>query len=335
MTKLRIDTTRLQKMSRAYTKTATLWAAIDLGLFTAVANGASDEASVAEALGISLLDAERLVVSCLTLDLLCCDEKGLGNAPDVARFLVEGEATYAGPWLTFTRSVAPGWFQIAERMTSGEAPKLLGIYDGLTVEAARKYHQATYSIGMGAGRRFVRQVDLAGRRRMLDLGGGSGAYSINVVKAHPSMTAVVFDLPPVVAVTAEYTLANGVADRIATLGGDFTADPFPTDCDVVLMASNLPIYDAEVIGAVVAKAYDALVPGGEMHLIGEMLDDDRRGPYDAAMWGMNELLCGGKGRAHTVAECIGYFERAGFRDVALADFIPGILRRVVGSKPQR
>lgn len=334
MTRSRVDTTRLQKMSRAYTETATLWAAIDLGLFTAVANGASDEASIAEALGISLLDADRLVTSCRALDLLRDDDGGLTNPPDVARFLVEGEAGYAGPWMTFMRRDAPSWFQLAERMRSGEEPKLLGMYADLSVEAARRYHKATYSIGMGAGRRFLRQVDLAGRTRMLDLGGGSGAYSINAVKAHPAMTAVVFDLPPVVEVTAEYLAENGVTDRVATVGGDFTADPFPTDCDVVVMASNLPIYDAEVIGSVVAKAYAALLPGGEMHLIGEMLDDDRRGPYDAAMWGMNELLCGGRGRAHSVGECMGYFEQAGFRDVVATDFVPGVLRRVTGSKPK-
>lgn len=333
MTRPRSDTTRLQRMSRAYTETATLWAAIDLGLFTAVAHGASDEASIAKAIGISPLDAERLVASCLTLDLLRQDETGLINPPDVARFLVEGEAAYAGPWLTFTRGAAPDWFRLAERMTSGRAPKRLGMYDGLTVEAARKYHEATYSVGMGAGRRFVRRVDLTGRTRLLDVGGGSGAYSINVVKAYPAMTAVVFDLPPVIEVTAKYLVENEVADRVETVGGDFTVDPFPAGCDVVLMASNLPIYDAEIIGSVVAKAYDALLPGGEMHLIGEMLDDDRRGPYDAAMWGMNELLCGSGGRAHRVGECVGYFERAGFREVTAADFVPGILRRVSGIKP--
>jgi 16S rRNA G1207 methylase RsmC len=167
---------------------------------------------------------------------------------------------------------------------------------------------------------------------LLDLGGGSGAYSINVVQAHPEMTAVVFDLPPVVEVTREFLVENGVADRVDTVGGDFTSDPLPHDCDVAVMASNLPIYDADVIAGVIARAHDALLAGGEMHLIGEMLDDDRRGPSDAAMWGMNELLCAGLGRAHTVAECIGYFERAGFGDVEVTEFVPGTLQRVSGRK---
>ncbi len=329
----RIDTTRLQEMSRAYTATAVLWAALDLGLFTAVDAGARDEASLAEELGISELNAERLVVSCLSLGLLDTAEGGLQNAPDVDRYLVEGRPGYAGAWMRFTRRDVPGWFAIAETMTSGVEPTHLGMYENLTVEAARKYHQATYSIGMGAGRRFVRQVDLEGRRRLLDLGGGSGAYSINVVEAYPEMSAAVLDLPPVVEVTAEFLARHGVEDRVETLGGDFTSTPFPADCDVVVMASNLPIYDSPTIAAVVARAHDALLPGGEMHLIGEMLHDDRKGPVDAAMWGMNELLCGGRGRAHTEAECVGYFTDAGFTDVAVVDFIPGVLRRVTGVKP--
>jgi SAM-dependent methyltransferase len=328
----RPDTTRLQKMARAYTETAVLWAALDLGLFTAVAAGATDEDAVATACGISRLDAERLVVCCLTLDLLRIADGDLVNPPDVARYLVEGERTYAGAWMTFTRTDVPGWFRIAELMTEGPEPTLLGMYDDLTVERARKYHDATYSIGMGAGRRFVRTVDLSGRKRMLDIGGGSGAYSINVVQANSDMTAVVFDLPPVVEVTREFLAANGVADRVEAVGGDFTTDPLPDDCDVAVMASNLPIYDAGVIAGVIARAHDALLPGAEMHLIGEMLDDDRRGPVDAAMWGMNELLCAGMGRAHTVAECIGYFEDAGFGDVEVTEFVRGTLQRVSGRK---
>ncbi len=328
----RPDTTRLQRMARAYTETAVLWAALDLGVFTAVAEGAIDEDAVATSCRISQLDAGRLVVCCLTLDLLRSEGGKLVNPPDVARYLVKGEQSYAGPWMTFTRRDVPDWFLISELMTDGPEPTLLGMYGDLTVERARNYHNATYSIGMGAGRRFVRTVDLARRKRMLDLGGGSGAYSINVVKTYPDMTAVVFDLPPVVEVTREFLADNGVADRVDTIGGDFTSDPLPRDCDVVVMASNLPIYDADVIAGVIARAHDALLPGGEMHLIGEMLDDDRRGPADAAMWGMNELLCAGLGRAHTVAECIGYFVQAGFGEVEVTAFVPGTLQRVAGRK---
>jgi ubiquinone/menaquinone biosynthesis C-methylase UbiE len=217
-------------------------------------------------------------------------------------------------------------------MREGE-PTRLGMYDDLTPEAARKYHRATSSIGFGAARRFVRTVDLSGRRQLLDLGGGSGAYAITAVKAFDGLAATVLDLPAVVEATKDYIAEHDVVDRVDTHGADFTQGELPSPCDVVVMASNLPIYDGEVIAGVVARAFRALEPGGEMHLIGEMLDDDRRGPLDAAMWGMNELICGSLGRAHSRAECAGYLAAAGFIDIEVTEFIPGTLARCFGRKP--
>jgi hypothetical protein len=98
------------------------------------------------------------------------------------------------------------------------------------------------------------------------------------------------------------------------------------------MASNLPIYDESVIQLVVKKVHTALLPGGEFHLIGEMLDDDRSGPLDAALWGMNEALCHSGGKAHTIAQCIGYFKQAGFTRISDEVFVPGVLHRVTGFK---
>jgi ubiquinone/menaquinone biosynthesis C-methylase UbiE len=234
--------------------------------------------------------------------------------------------------MQFTRPDVAKWFRMTELMREGQ-PTLYGIYDDLTPESARKYHRATSSIGFGAARRFVHAVDLSGRRHLLDLGGGSGAYSITAVKAFDGLQATVLDLPPVIEATKDYIEEHDVVGRVDTLGADFTQGEFPRPCDVVVMASNLPIYDGEVIAGVVARAFRALEPGGEMHLIGEMLDDDRRGPVDAAMWGMNELICGSLGRSHSRGESAGYFAAAGFVDVELTDFIPGTLARCFGRKP--
>jgi hypothetical protein len=329
----RVDTTRLQRLARAYTESAVFYAAIDLELFTHVSAGAGTIAELAEAMGTSELNAERLVVVCLALGLLEHDGDRIVNAADCEKFMVKGLPAYAGPWMEFTRPEVSQWFDLTAKLTDPTPPRTLGMYDGLTVDRARRYHQATYSIGMGAGRRFCRQVDLAGRHRMMDLGGGSGAYSINAVKTFDGLEAVVFDLPPVTVVTQEYLEANGVADRVSTQGGDFTTDPLPAGCDVAVMASNLPIYDAENIQRVVSKAFDALEPGGEMHLVGEMLEDDGVGPLDAALWGLAEIHYGSGGRAHSIPECVGYFETAGFEAISDVVFVPGVLHRVTGRKP--
>ncbi|MGP1675734.1 MAG: methyltransferase [Burkholderiales bacterium] len=332
MTKQQVDTTRLQRFARAYCESAVFFAAIDLDLFTHIARGADTEAKLSEATGIRALNVERLVTAALAMGLIEWDGNALRNAADAARFLVKGEPGYAEDWLMFTRPDVPQWFRLTEHLRSREPPTTLGMYEHLSVEAARKYHAATYSIGMGAGRRFSRLVDLSGRHKLLDLGGGSGAYSINAVQAYPNLRAVVLDLPPVIEVTKEYLKLNGVDDRVTTLPGDFTRTPFPSDVDAAVMASNLPIYNDEMIQLVVNKVHAALLPGGEFHLVGEMLHDDRSGPLDSAMWGMFEAICHSGGKAHTVANCTGYFQQAGFAKISDEVFVPGTLHRVTGIK---
>jgi hypothetical protein len=101
----------------------------------------------------------------------------------------------------------------------------------------------------------------------------------------------------------------------------------------MVMASNLPQYSREIIQTVIGKAFAALAPGGEFHLVGEMLDATRTGPVDPALWGLAEALYGSTGRAHSITECVGYLERAGFVGVTARDFVPGVLVRVSGSRP--
>ena len=99
------------------------------------------------------------------------------------------------------------------------------------------------------------------------------------------------------------------------------------------MASNLPLYSRPIIAQVIQRAFDALLPGGEMHLIGETLEDDRSGPIGPALWGMAEAMNGSTGLAHTEADCIGYFEQAGFTDIGVHEFVAGTLSRITGTKP--
>ncbi len=330
----KIDTVRLQTMSRAFIESAAMFSAIDLGLFTSISNGNNTVGTFAAEAGISELNAERLMTVAASSGLINLAGDHYENAEDVQRYLVEGEKGYAGAWLTFTRPGWKNWGELTSKLQNPQSPTVIGSYDTMTVAKARTYHEATASIGFGAGRRFAKQVDLSSRHKMMDLGGGSGAYSIVAAQNHPQLSAVVFDLPPVVEVTKDFIKDNGVEDRVSTQGGDFTIDSFPENCDVAIMASNLPQYNREIISLVIQKAFDALLPGGEMHLIGEMLDDDHAGPLDAAIWGLLEVMSNSTGLAHTRADCAGYFEQAGFTDVEVNEFVPGVLARVSGTKPK-
>ena len=326
-----ITTVRLQNIAQSYGQSAALMAAVEIGVFTAISKGAGTYEEVAKAVDIHPANAERLMVMLCAAGLL---EKSGGrhsNTPDVERFLVEGEPGYMGPWITFTKPQWNEWGRLSDHLRV-KALKVMGSIETFTVADARRYHNATYSIGMGAGRRFVRQVDLSKRQRVMDIGGGSGAYCIAAAKAHPAIRAVVLDLPVVCEVARDFIAENGASDRVEAQPCNFTRDAFPTDCDVAIMASNLPMYSREMIAAVIKKAHDALLPGGEMHLIGETTNNERTGPWGSAYWGLGQAVVDSLGLAHSEADVIGYFRDAGFKDIGIYEFIAGALSRITGTK---
>ena len=155
MSEERIDSVRLQNLAYGYRQSATLVAAIEVDLFTKIAQGARTVEQVASSLDIAPINAERMLVACAALGLVVKNGAGYANAPDVERFLVKGAKNYAGPWLTtMGRSDYAAWNKLAEFLRRKEPPRILGTYENFTVEDARKLHRATFSVGMGAGRRF-------------------------------------------------------------------------------------------------------------------------------------------------------------------------------------
>ncbi len=326
-----VTTVRLQNIAQSYGQSAALMAAVEVGVFTAISKGASTFPEIAKALDLHETNVERLVVMLCAAGLVEHIGGRLTNAADTERFLVEGQPGYIGPWITFTKPQWNEWGRLADHIRTKNL-KVMGSIETFTVEDARRYHKATYSIGMGAGRRFVRQVDLSKRKKIMDIGGGSGAYCISAAKAHPHIEGVVLDLPVVCQVAADFIAENGCSRQVKAQPCDFTKDPFPRDCDVAIMASNLPMYGRAMIAAVIQKAHDALLPGGQMHLIGEMTNDARTGPWGPAYWGLGQAVGDSQGLAHSEADVFGYFRAAGFKNVGLEEFIPGALGRMVGTK---
>ncbi len=327
-------TIRIQNLSYAHKQSATLMAAVELDLFTKISQGASVLSEIADAVGLSLLNAERLVVVCAALGLLEKQGENYRNAPDVERFLVKGKRSYLGPWVLLSKRDFERWKDLADFLKADTPAQPMGFYRSFTEAEVRKYHEATYSVGLGAGYLFARDVDLSRRNLMVDLGGGSGCYCIAAANKYPNLRAIVLDFELVCKVTEEYIAQWELQDRISTRPADFTCDPLPAGADVMLMASNLPGYGPRTVERIFESVFRALLPGGEFHVIAEILDDDKCGPMGPALWGLQEAITGTMGRSHSETETKGYLEKAGFEEIQVLPFVPGSLTRVCGKKPE-
>ena len=327
---------RLQNLAHAFKQAGALRAAINLDLFTAVAHGAREISPIAEEIGLSRQNAQKLADVCSSLGLLEYKDGLYYNAPDVERHLVKGERGYLGPWLTTGEEAFNLWSDIAPILKGDKPPIAKGIYEQAwkDVEGARRMNRDTYNIGIGGGYRLARSFDFSPYSLLLDLGGGSGAYSIAIASTYPKMKAIVMDYPTICTSAEELIAEAGLSERITTHPGDLLTVDFPPGADVMLMSSNMPNFSTSGLATVYRKAFDAMAKGGTILILGEAMYDDRSGPLEPACFHHEDTLVGGWGETRTISEVCQLLEEAGFTDCEVSEFAPGLLTRFTAHKPK-
>jgi len=331
--KKKLTTTGLTNMAFAYKQSGTLVAALEMDLFTKIAEGANTVPDLAGILDLPADPVDKLVTACTALGLLEKRKDGYHNSPEVARYLLRGTPTYYGDFLAHqAKSEYDSWKEVAIALKRPPAPK--SRYQNMMGDAdfARSLTVAGYNSSIAAGYKLAREFDFSQFSLFLDLGGGSGCYSIPAAEKNPNLRCIVFDFPNVLAVTREFVEKAGLSDRITTQPGDFTVDELPRGADVVSIIGNLHAYTLEETRAIVKRGFDVLSPGGSMILIDYMLNDDKTGPMEAAFHHLGAAVTASKGVVKTEAEMCECLRKAGAVDIAVFDFVPGSMSRVTGKK---
>lgn len=130
---------------------------------------------------------------------------------------------------------------------------------------------------------LVAKTDLAGVRRVLDIGGGDGVNAIALARSNPDVRFTVLDLPGAAEIARTRIAEQGLADRISVREGDIFADRYPEGHDCILFANQLIIWSPEQISILLGKAYHSLPRGGRVIAFSAMSDDSRDGPLYAAL----------------------------------------------------
>ena len=328
----KLTTQRLNEMAFSFRHSATLVAAIDVGLFTAISEGVHEPAQVAQKLDIPAENIERLMIACAALDLLTKEDNKYNNAPDVEKYLVKTSSTYFGDYLVYqTRADFDSWKNITNLIKPPKAR-----YESLwkDLQAARTFTVAGYNSSISAGHKLAREFNFSDYSLFLDLGGGSGCYSIAACLRHPNLRAIVFDHPYVCVIAEEFIAQAGLSDRIKTHPGNFFETDYPKGADLVSYITPLQVYEKDDVQWLIKKAVNALEPGGTMLIVEYMLNDDKKGPLDSVFRHLMGLAPGREGRVSTGAEFCEYLEKAGCVDMRVTEFISGSLGRITGRKPE-
>jgi 3-hydroxy-5-methyl-1-naphthoate 3-O-methyltransferase len=312
----------LMQLSTGFWAFKTLAAADELDLFTRLSGTAGiTREELAEALGIHPRPAEMLLTGCAALGLLEKDGSRYRNSPLAEEFLVRGKPYYFGGWVKMSdKRLYPGWGKLTEairtnRPTTWDPDRQRSLFEGEDPAVLDLFWEAMHSLSTFTARALAEAVDLSRFRRLLDVGGGSGAVDIELCRRYPHLRATVYDLPFVTGIAAGKVAGAGLGNRIATMGGDFFADAaFPAGHDVVLLSMILHDWGEAKNREILRKCHAALPPRGAVIVSELLVDDAKTGPAPAALMSLN-MLIETEGRNYTPAEYGAWLEEAGFGDV--------------------
>jgi SAM-dependent methyltransferase len=306
----------------AYQQTAAMRAAVELDVFTNVAQGATTAAELAKACGASERGI-RILCDRLVVDrFLTKDGSRYGLSPTASMFLDRRSGAYVGGALTFLNSptIVDAFARLTEAVRRGgtalDHEGTLGPDAAVWVEFARAMKGlAGVTAELVAN---LLEADTADRPwRVLDVAAGHGMFGISIARRHARAEVVALDWAPVLRVAEENAREAGVADRVRLLPGDAFKTDLGGGYDLVLLPNFLHHFDPPTCEQFLRRVRAALAPGGRAVAVEFIPNDDRVSPPDAATFALVMLATTPAGDAFTYAEYDEMFRRAGFGRTAL------------------
>jgi len=334
------NTERLNELAFSFKQSQALAAALEVGLFTAISNGAETIEGAAAACGIEPETADRLLIICKAMNLVREHDGRNVNLDDVERFLVRDKPGYFGDYLRFTIGAEyDEWRGFPENLKNvSAAPPPSKLYEGdlNDPETARKFTRAGYNSSIPLAHRLAKRFDFSRFDRWLDFAGGSGCYAIAACERHQGIKVLVKDHPNVIPVTREFITQHNLEARIAAEPGDFLErSDYPGNCDLISFITPLHWYLRDDVLRTLGYAYDALPPGGTVLIVGYMLNDDRSGPIDPSLYHLHAIRDGHyTGHVPSGPEYTAYLEQAGFEDAHYDWLLPNRLGQIEARKPK-
>ena len=299
-----MDTTRAKQVEEVreisaitygFMASKALFAALEFDVFTHIAGGADSLPVLAKATGIAENRLVTLLTALKSLGLMAEREGHFTNAPATARYLVAGAAGDFRDYVSLVNGAFgyESFRHLGAALRGERVFRDKGFYEGLIYDAGiggESFSSAQHTGSLGPARLMAKHVDLSSRRRLLDVGGGSGAYSLAFCAANSQLAATILDFPQTVDTARRYAQKAGLAARIAHLAGNAITTDWPTGHDVILMSYLWSAVGDNDVRVLAGRAMDALPPGGLVLVHDFLVDDAHEGPPFAAWYVLGSIF---------------------------------------------
>jgi (2Fe-2S) ferredoxin/SAM-dependent methyltransferase len=315
----------LDQTIRGFMPSRCILTALELDLFTAVGDGAS-AAQIAYRIDANARAVGMLLNALVSLGLISKSGEEYRNRPEAARFFAQGSGFNQRDGLLHTANIWHRWSTMTTAVRSGTRVPIAAADDP---EWTRNFIAGMQRNAKDRAALLVKALGSEGVRRVLDLGGGSGAYSIAFAKAGAEVRCEILDVPEVVPLTGEYVNRAGVAEQVKLRPGDMLTDEFGSGYDLIMLNAICHMFSEEQNRELFRRARKALAPKGRLAVQDFILDADKTSPQFAALFSLNMLVGTDAGASYSEPEYTDWMNAAGFDEVRRIN-LPGPSDLIVG-----
>lgn len=304
--------------SSAYWRGCTLQAAVRLRIFSGLSKGPMTAEKLAEKVSSNESATIILLDALSAMELLAKKGEQYSNSSIAQQFLVESSPAYMGHIILHHHHLLDGWAQLGEVIKTGE-PLQRRSY-GQEVER-ESFIMGMFNLAMQIAPQLAGLIDLRGRTRLLDLGGGPGTHAIHFCKANPELHAVIFDKPTTESFARKTVAQFNLNERIDFIPGDFTSDSIPGGpYDAAWLSHILHSNTIDDCYRIVKKCVGAMEAGGIILIHDFILNNSKDSPEFPALFSLNMLLAGNDGRSYSQEEIFEMLQHAGVEQLKLHPF---------------
>ena len=305
---------QLLELSGGYWSTCALHAGVKLAVFTPLSAEPLAAPELAGRINCNPRGLAMLLDALSAMGLLDKRDATYVATPFAADFLSRTSPSYLGHIIMHHHHLMAGWANLDQAVRTGAPIRERASHDD--VESSREsFLMGMFNLAMLIAPKIVPHIDLSGRRRLLDLGGGPGTYAIHFCQQNPGLSAVICDLPTTRGFAEQTVERFGLSGRISFAAGDFEVEELPGGFDVAWLSHILHGVGPQVCVGILKKTLSALQPGGMILVQEFILDNAKDAPLFPALFSLNMLIGTPDGQAYSEAELMEMLAAAGATDV--------------------
>ncbi|MDQ3130215.1 MAG: acetylserotonin O-methyltransferase [Acidobacteriota bacterium] len=313
--------TELLNLATGYQKARVLFTFTELGIADILREKSLSADEISEVTKINKLATERFLNAGVSIGILEKVDECYKNSAVSELFLLSENEFYLGGQINrYSERSYPVWQDLTKHLKDWE----YGETDEATPEAEDQGAEAMaeqHNLSLLHGCALARAFDFSKYKKVLDLGGGTGAMSIGLCRSYPNLRAVVFDLPENIEIARKFIAESGLANRIECVGGDFQKDELPEGFDIALLANFMSVADVSANKKILRRIFDKLPNGGACLLSGLIMDDSRLSPQTAVLFCLEDICWNAPDVERSEKVYTEWLREAGFENISCETYL--------------